>query len=143
MPVDKRARKVSVNYLGGAITASYGLLESLFGENLTGAGAEVTTKEVTVSGHSRVRIIGGESTGVSGGSYTKKKYPSSVQQSPAGGRPIKLLVDGDYWTARIRGSHQAFSDFLTGATFYLGDALYYKTERGTTYGPFGTDDPNT
>ncbi len=137
MTLDTQARQVALNFPGGSLTATKGLLEAVFGPDLTGAGESVTTSTVSVSGHSRVRVIGGPATSVGSYNYARKKYPSSVAGGAAGGEAIALLVNGSYWTARLTGSHQAFADFLTGASFFLSGALFWRSERGTQYGPFG------
>lgn len=137
MALDPKARKVALNFPGGTLTATQGLLEAIFGPNLTGAGEAVTTSTVSVSGHSRVRVIGGTPKTVGSYSYNRKKYPTAGNGGAAGGEPITLLVDGKYWTARLSGSHQEFCDFLTGASFTLSGALFWRSEKGTPYGPFG------
>lgn len=137
MALDTKARKVALNYPGGSLTATQGLLEAIFGPNLTGAGDAVTTSTVSVSGHTRVRVIGGPSTSIGATNYVRKKYPVAVNGGAAGGEAIQLLVNGKWWTARLSGSHQEFADFLTGASFFLSGALFWRSEKGTQYGPFG------
>lgn len=139
MPADLQAKKVALNFPGGSLTATKGLLEAIFGPNLTGAGADVTVGTVTVSGHSRTRVIGGPSTTVSGYSYTDKKYPTTQNGGAAGGKVVMLLVGGKYWTGRLSGSYQNFADFITGTNFAFSGAFFFKSERGTTFGPFGND----
>jgi hypothetical protein len=137
MALDPKARKVALNFPGGSLTATQGLLEAIYGPNLSGAGNSVTTATVSVSGHSRVRVIGGGSKTVSSYNYSRKKYPTAVNGGAAGGEPIALLVDGKYWTARLSGSHQEFCDFLTGSSFFQSQPLFWRSEKGTQYGPFG------
>jgi len=139
MALDPKARKIALNFPGGTLTASQGLLEAVFGPNLTGAGEAVTTSTVSVSGHSRTRVIGGASKTVGAFNYTRKKYPTAVAGGAAGGEPIALLVGGKYWTARLSGSHQEFADFLSGAEFFLNGAMFWRSEKGTKYGPFGVN----
>lgn len=141
MALDPQARKIALNFPGGSLVATKGLLEVIFGGDLNGAGEQVTTSEVTVSGHSRVRVIGEPSVSVSGSTYVKKKYPKTMSGGAAAGEPIYLLVNGKYWTARLQGSGQNFSDFLTGASFFLDGALFWKSTRGSIFGPFGLADP--
>ena len=45
MALDPKARKVAMNFPGGTLTATQGLLEAIFGPNLTGAGDAVTRSE--------------------------------------------------------------------------------------------------
>ena len=139
MAIDLKAKKVALNFPGGSLTASKGLLEAMFGPKLTGAGENVTVGTITVSGHSRTRVIGGPSTAVGGYSYTDKKYPTTVSGGASGGKVVMLLVGGKYWTARLSGSLQNFADFITGTSFFFNGAFFFKSERGTTFGPFGTN----
>jgi hypothetical protein len=138
MALDTQARKIALNFPGGSLSATKGLLEAIFGPNLTGAGGQVETSTVSVSGHSRQRIIGGPSKAVSAFNYVRKKYPAADAGGPAGGEAIALLVNGSWWTARLTGSHQSFCDFLTGASFTMSGALLWRSEKGTKYGPFGS-----
>ena len=139
MPAYLQAKKIALNFPGGSLTATKGLLEAIFGPNLTGAGENVTVGTVTVSGHSRTRVIGGPSTAVGGYSYTNKKYPTTVNGGASGGKVVMLLVGGKYWRARLSGSQQNFADFCAGASFFFDGAFFFKSERGKGYGPFGTD----
>lgn len=137
MALDSKARKIALNFPGGSLTATQGLLEAIFGPDLTGAGDSVAASTISVSGHSRVRVIGGPSKTIGAFNYSRQKYPTAVNSGAAGGEPIALLVDGKYWTARLSGSHQEFAAFLSGASFFLSGALFWRSEKGTQYGPFG------
>lgn len=137
MALDTQARKVALNFPGGSLTATRGLLEAIWGPNLTGAGESVTTSTISVSGHSRVRVIGQAGVSVAASNYVRKKYPTAVNGGAAGGEAIALLVGGRYWTARLSGSHQDFADFLVGTSFFQNAPLFWRSEKGTQYGPFG------
>lgn len=137
MALDDKARKVALNFPGGSLTATRGLLEAVFGASLTGAGQEVTESTISVSGHSRVRVIGGAASSIAATNYTRKKYPTAVNGGAAGGEAIAMLVGGRYWTARLSGSHQDFADFLVGSEFAQNVPLFWRSEKGTQYGPFG------
>lgn len=137
MALDDKARKVALNFPGGSLTTTRGLLEAVFGESLTGAGQEVTESTISVSGHSRVRVIGGDAKNVAATNYTRKKYPTAVNGGAAGGEAIAMLVGGRYWTARLSGSHQDFAGFLAGSQFAQNVPLFWRSEKGTQYGPFG------
>jgi len=137
MALDPKARKVALNFPGGSLTATRGLLEATFGADLTGAGGTSVNSTVSVSGHSRTRVIGGSSTNVASSSYVRKKFPTNVNGGAAGGEAIALLVGGRYWTGRLSGSHQAFATFLKGASFFNNHTLFWRSEKGTQYGPFG------
>jgi hypothetical protein len=137
MALDPKARKVALNFPGGSLTATRGLLEEIYGPDLTGAGGTSVPSTVSVSGHSRTRVIGGPSTSVGGSNYVRNKFPTTVNGGAAGGEAIALLVGGSYWTARLSGSHQAFASFLQGASFFQNAPLFWRSEKGTQYGPFG------
>ena len=137
MALDTQARKVALNFPGGSLTATRGLLEAIWGPNLTGAGESVTTSTISVSGHSRVRVIGQAGVNVAASNYVRKKYPTAVNGGAAGGEAIALLVGGRYWTARLSGSHQDFADYLVGTSFFQNAPLFWRSEKGTQYGPFG------
>jgi len=136
MTTNPNRREVALNFPGGTLTAKLGVLTAVFGPDLQGAGQQSTTVPVSVSGHSRVRVIGGASTAVAAHTYNRKKYPSGGQGGAAGGEPIALLIDGRPWTARLDGSHQALNTFLESATLATDGPLFWKSEKGTPYGPF-------
>ncbi len=137
MVYDPKARIVSMNFEGGSVTSELGLLEAVFGAELTGAATASSSKNVSVSGHSRVRVIGEPSTSVGAFTYTRKKYPSSNQDSQKGGEPIAMLKNGKWWTARLTGSHQAFNTFLGNVSSVNdGRVIFWRSEKGTKYGPF-------
>ncbi len=137
MTLDPKARKLSINFPGGTLTATRGLLEAVWGPQLIET-AEPAVATVSVSGYLRQRLIGGPTKTVAANTYTRKKYPVSVASGAAGGEAIMLNVSGKWWTARLSGSHQAFCDFLRGSTFYQNAPLLWKSQRGKGYGPFGS-----
>jgi hypothetical protein len=136
MVFDPKARIVSMNFAGGSVSAELGLLEAVFGPELSSAATAAETSTVSVSGHSRVRVIGGPATSVGAFNYTRKKYPSSQASGGAGGEAIALLSDGKYWTARLSGSHQSFNTFLDNVSEAGGGPIFWKSEKGKKYGPF-------
>lgn len=135
MAVDPNARKISLPFPGGSLTATRGLLVALFGQDLVNAGLSGTAS-VSVKSHSRQRVIGGPSTSVSATSYTRKKFPAASSNGGSGGEPIALLVNGDWWTARLTGSHQDFNSWLEDSTWGSGQNALWRSEKGTKYGPF-------
>jgi hypothetical protein len=136
--VDK-ARVYTVNFNGGgALTATKGLLDAIFAAGkLTTGVCNAPTETVSVKSHTRTRIIGGTSTPVSGYNYSLKTYPTP-KNARSGGEEIKLRVNGEWWTARLSGSHQNFMAWLCANTSALAvDELYWKSQHGTNYGPVG------
>jgi hypothetical protein len=136
---DTLNRKISINYQGGSIEGSYGLMLAVFGENKVGASMVPEEQAITRSQHDRVRVIGQPGQSIAQTSYIRKKYPSSRSSGPAGGEPIKVFYAGDWWTMRLTGNHEAFNDFLGGILTEEeagGGAIYWRSEKGTKYGPF-------
>lgn len=135
MAADPKARKITIPYPGGSMSGTRGLLEALFGPDLVQV-ATTTPTNVNRSGHTRRRVIGGDSTGVGGASYQIGQYPSSRHNGGAGGRPIRVNLGGNWWTLRITGSIQRFVAFASGANWATDEAVAIITEKGTALGPF-------
>lgn len=137
MALDPKTRKVAMNFTGGTLTASLGLLEAIWGPQLAATMAPESTT-VSVRSYSRQRLIGGATKTVAANTYNRKKYPVGAASGAAGGEAISLQINGKWWTARLSGSHQAFCDFLRGSSFEMAGPLFWKSERGTSYGPFSS-----
>ena len=135
MAVDQNARRITIGFPGGSLSASRGLLTTLFGASLVNS-SQSGTESVSVKAHSRVRVIGSAATSVSANNYNRTKYPSGRSNGGAGGEAIRLFVAGDWWTARLTGSHQDFNSWLEDSTWGSGATAMWRSEKGTTYGPF-------
>jgi hypothetical protein len=139
MAFDTDARKLTLNFPGGSVRGPAKLLEVVFGDTKLDAAMEGITKSVSVKAHSRVRVIGGPSKNIAANTYTRTRYPSGQAGGPAGGEPIKVLAAGDWWTLRLTGNHESFNQFLGGMVDpddAGSGAIWWKSERGTSYGPF-------
>lgn len=136
MPTDNLAKNLTLNFPGGSLTATRGLLETMFGSNFSGLATEPVVSTVSVTGHTRRRVVGGPVTNVAANTYTRKKYPSSNSSGAAGGEQIAINLGGDIWTARLSGSHQNFCDFLLGNDGPLTEVVFWTSEKGKPYGPF-------
>ncbi|MDI9407228.1 MAG: hypothetical protein QM522_11040 [Chitinophagaceae bacterium] len=132
MAFDPKARKFSLSWDGGYLSATAGLLEALYGKDFMEKVGAGPAKTITVKSHSRQRVIGGPSTGVSGYSYGMIKYPRRVSGGASGGQEIKIEHGGDWWTARLGGSVQDFKKFLSG-TGKPTNAFQFMTEKGGLY----------
>ena len=135
MTADPDARKVTVNYTGGSIYMTVGALKSLLGDNYDTLVSQAEDKVVGVSGHSRIRVIGGATTPVIAHTYTYKQWPTSESGFADGGSVVLLSWPGSdgEWTARVTGSFADFGTFLqTNAT----SPSFFRSQRGTKYGPF-------
>jgi hypothetical protein len=136
---DTNKRKVTINFPGGSLTANYGLMVAVFGENKVGAAMVPVLQQIEREGHPREVVIGQPAINVRPASYVRKKYPSSQTYAAGNGEPIRIRYAGDWWTFRLSGSHQDFNDFLGGELTEEeagGGALYWRSEKGSKYGPF-------
>lgn len=130
--LDKDARRFSVSWEGGYLTATVGLFKALYGadwERKVGGGKAAT---INVKSHTRQRVIGGPATSVAGYSYGVVKWPRKVRGGAAGGQPIRILLGEDFWTARLGGSIQDFKAFLAGAGA-PATGFTFITEKGGEY----------
>jgi hypothetical protein len=132
MAVDPKSRNFSLTWDGGYLTTSVGVLEALYGADFgtkVGAGK---AKSITVKSHTRTRVIGGASKTVASYGYNVIDYPRRVNGGAAGGQPIRVEIDGDWWVARLGGSVQDFKAFLAGAGKPT-KAFQFMTEKGGLY----------
>jgi hypothetical protein len=135
MAIDPKARKITITFEGGSLTASRGMLEAVFGPALVAsAGSEPVL--VLRESHTRSEYPGGPRTAVSGSTYTLKRYGKPNSGGSSGGEPILMYVNGDPFTARLSGSHQAFCDYLRNSTWQSGNDAFWRSQHGTPYGPF-------
>ena len=132
MAADPKARKFSINWSGGYLTATRGLLESLYGPNFMDTVGAGKAKDIAVKGHTRTRVIGGPATVVAPHSYSLIDYPRKLKGGSAGGQPILIQVGDNWWSARLGGSVQDFKAFLAGVGKPLS-AFVFATERGGEY----------
>lgn len=135
MAVDPLAKQISIGFDGGSISASRGLMQVLFGETLTNPATGVE-QTIVRQEHPRVRVIGGASTMVEASQTTLIKYPSGSSNGGAGGEPIRFVLGGKEWTARLTGSHYKFNEFLQAGNWNSTQPILWKSEKGKSYGPF-------
>jgi hypothetical protein len=130
MATDPKARKFSLTWDGGYLTATVALLEALYGSDFADKVGAGKSRSVSVKGHSRRRRIGGPTTSISGYNYNVIDYPRRVSGGAAGGQPIRIEAGGSWWTARLGGSVQDFKAFLAG-TGKPDKTFQFMTEKGT------------
>lgn len=135
MAADPKARKITIGFPNGSLTATQGLLEAVFGEGLV-QSSQYGSKNVSVNGHSRTRVIGGPTTAVRQHNYTLQKFPTGAQAGNSGGEPIRFSYNGKWFTARLHGSHQSLNDWLQDGPGVGIRPRLWKSEKGTPYGPF-------
>ena len=128
-------RVVTVNYEGGSITATRGLLSAVFKGELDKLVGDPPDVSVSVASHSRTRVIGGASSNVQSHSRSYKGWPTSQASQSAAGKVVYITWQGetDWWTARVTGAMADFADFMKANT---SQAAQFRTSRGTKYGPF-------
>lgn len=115
-----------------------GLAEAIFGDDFAPLETAPVETTVSVRGHDRVRVIGGDATTVAAYNYTFDKYPTTQSGLAEGGEPVIItLTDGSNWTARVSGPLNEFATFLAGNTTV--DNVFFRSQRGTNYGPFAVD----
>ena len=135
MTVDPDSREISINYTGGSIVMTIGNAKDLFGTDSSLLRPTGQSTSVSVSGHTRTRVIGGSPTTVSAYTYTYTQWPVGSSSLASGGEAIMMSWDGSsgWWTARMKGSAADLGTFLNTSS---PKAVRFKTERGTPYGPF-------
>ena len=125
----------TLNFQGGSLTASRGLLAAIFeSANFLSTCAFVET-ERSIKSYTRTAYVGDTPRVVPQTTYTEKKYPSQTKSQAAGGEAIMIRVDGEWWTARLSGSHSDFMTFLCDSRDDLSGPIAWRSERGTMYGP--------
>ena len=128
-------RNYTISFPGGSLTATKDVLLSMFEDDNLFDTCSPETKQVSrkqynwtaYPGSSEVRIV--EAT-----SYTLKNYSNGGNSRSAAGEPIKILINNDFWTARLVGSHQDFMDFLCNNKSSLRDGFtYWVSQKGSPY----------
>lgn len=115
-----------------------GLAEAIFGTDFAPLESQPVSTTVSVRGHDRVRVIGGDATTVAAYNYTFDKYPTTQSGLSEGGEPVMITItDGSSWTARVSGPLNEFATFLADNTTI--DNVFFKSQRGTNYGPFAVN----
>ena len=130
MATDERI--LTIPYQGGAISSFGANLKDVFGENFEGLKVEPENVSVSVSAHSRTRVIGGTSTNVAGHTYRIDSWPRQPVDPAAGGTTILMtLSDGEDWTFRVSGPFWRLNNFLKDNM--VPSSIFYRSERGTQY----------
>jgi hypothetical protein len=135
MALDPNARRISIGFPGGSLSAKVGLMKAIFGESLVEQSMQGTEK-VSVKAHSRVRVIGGAATQVGATNYDRKKFPKGQRGGAAGGEPIAFFYKGDWWSFRLTGSHQDLNSWLATRPGVGVEPRVWRSEKDTPYGPF-------
>ena len=128
-------RNYTISFPGGSLTATKDVLKSMFEDDNLFDTCNPETKEVSRKQYNwtsypqsdEVRIVQGTN-------YTLKNYSNGGNSRAAAGEPIKILINNDFWTARLQGSHQDFMDFLCANRSSLRDGFsYWVSQKGSPY----------
>lgn len=131
-------RLATINYTDGSLTASRGLIASMFSSANFLSSCISEAIERSRKSYTRTSFIGDTPTVVPQSSWTEVKYPSQTKSIAAGGEAIMIKVDGEWWTARLSGTHSAFMDFLCSSREDMRGTIAWRSERGTIYGPIAS-----
>ena len=139
VPVEAQ-RTATVNYVGGSLTATRGLFAQIFKGGQAISPCEPMLQERSVKGYQRTYEVGSPTTTVEPYEYQLTKYPYQVKGQAAGGEPIQIRVNGEWWTARLSGNHTNLDTFLCGQdnAGNITGYISWKSERGSYHGPFGS-----
>lgn len=133
---DKEPQRVAVlNFTGGSITTKRGVLAAMFTDGNNLDSCAFLSVERSRVGHVRTDYIGATPKTVKPAEWTQRKYASQTKSLAAGGEPIKIRIDGEWWGARLSGRHEDFMAFLCDNLGSLSGAIAWKSQRGTYYGP--------
>lgn len=127
--------KLTITFPGGSLTATRDVLESIFKEELLPSTCNPKETAVSPKQYVRTKYAGAQPSAIiQKDPYVLKNYGSGDASRAAGGEPIKFLIDGSWWTARLSGTHQDFMDYLCENTLSLkGDATYWISANGRKY----------
>ena len=128
-------RNYTISFPGGSLTATKDVLASMFEADNLPNTCDPETKEVSRRESIWTPYPGAtEFKRVQAYTYTLKNYSNGGNSRAAAGEPIKILINNDYWTARLVGSHQAFMDYLCDNKSSLVDGFtYWQSAKGSPY----------
>ena len=127
--------KLTITFPGGSLTAKRDVLESIFDPSLLPSTCDPQETVVSPKQYSRTKYAGATASAIiTKEPYVLRNYGSGDASRAAGGEPIKFLIDGSWWTARLTGTHQDFMNYLCVNTESLkGDATYWISAKGRKY----------
>ena len=129
----------TVNFPAGSLTCTRGTLAVMFTDAAFLSSCMVESNQRQRKEYKRTDYIGAPAKTVAASSWEEIRYPSQTKSQSAGGEPIQLKVNGEWWTARLSGSHYAFHTFLCGARNSLYGPVSWRSARGTLYGPVSNE----
>jgi len=128
-------RNYTISFPGGSLTATRDVLTSIFKNDRLPSTCNPEEKIVTRKEYVRTKYPGAPvSNIIKTEPYTLKNYSNGGNSRASAGEPIRFLIDGSFWTARLVGSHQDFQDYLCDNTESLkGDATYWISNLGSPF----------
>lgn len=129
----------TLNYPAGSLTCTRGTLAAMFQDAAFLSSCMVESNQRQRKEYKRTDYIGATPKTVAASNWEEIRYPSQTKSQAAGGKPIQLKVNGEWWTARLSGSHYAFHTFLCGARNSLYGPVSWRSARGTLYGPVSNE----
>ena len=128
-------RNATLNYPAGSITMSRGNFAAMFADAAFLSSCVAVSTQRSRKQYIRTDYIGADPRSVEASDWEEIKYPSQTKSIAAGGEPIQIKINGEWWTARLSGTHYAFMTFLCGAKDSLIGTVSWRSARGTLYGP--------
>lgn len=127
-------RSYTISYPGGSLSATKDVLLSMFESDNLPDLCSPEIKTVSRKESAWTAYPGATPTRVESFTYVKKNYSNGSSGRAKGGEPIQVLVNGDYWTARLTGSHQDFMDYLCENKDALKDGFtFWRSQKGKPY----------
>lgn len=132
---EQPAREATINYAGGSFTTTRGVLAQMFSSASFLSTCAFVEVERQRKSYTRTPYIGAENQIVAASSWTQKKYPNQTKSIAAGGEPIQIRINGEWWGGRLSGNHESFMAFLCDGKDELVGPIAWRSARGTLYGP--------
>lgn len=128
-------RNYTLSFPGGSVTATKDVLASIFEKDNLPSTCEPETKTVSRRESFWTPYPGAtEFKRVQAYTYELKNWSNGGNSRASAGEPIKFLINGDFWSARLVGSHQAFMDYLcTNKSSLVDGFTYWQSQKGSPY----------
>lgn len=133
-PATDLFRKYTLSFPGGSLTATKDVILAMFEPDNLPDLCSPEEKQVSRKQSTWTAYPGGPTRVVEATTYVKKNYSNGSSGRAAGGEPIQVLINGDYWTARLTGTHQDFMDYLCQEKDALKDGFtFWRSQKGKPY----------
>lgn len=124
--------KVTMTFPGGSLTATRDVLESLFKTDLLPDQCAPAERVVSRKDYVRTKFVGAPPSAIiKTEPYVLRTYGSGDSSNAAGGEPIRFLINGSWWMARLTGTHQDFDNYLcVNRESFKNDSVYWISSGG-------------